>query len=72
MGQARRRKSSEKGKEVVEGGEEEEDARDPATTLQAMAGTYWSRLGRPNMGICKKMAKWGIPEKSMKNVAQKR
>ena len=36
--QARRRKSSEKG-EVGEEGDEEEEGRDPATTLQAMAGT---------------------------------
>ena len=36
--QARRRKTSEKG-EVGEEGDEEEEGRDPATTLQAMAGT---------------------------------
>ena len=36
--QARRRKTSEKG-EVGDEGDEEEEGRDPATTLQAMAGT---------------------------------
>ena len=38
--QARRRKSSEKGEVGEEGEDEEEEGRDPATTLQAMAGTH--------------------------------
>ena len=36
--QARRRKSGEKGEGEGEEGDEEEEGRDPATTLQAMAG----------------------------------